>query len=359
MFKQIQTMKKGTWFILMLIGLTGLTAVILYIMLFGQIEPSYKEFRTRNMDYQLWNADHDPTTIETYYLLEPERMVLEPFRGYDQFLRSLTYDKKKYKTQTDSFYFYTYAADRIIGIFDLAALGEIHLTDYHLEIDSIMGFICKYASIKDKKAAWPMHFKFMKYGMDYGWFSGHTQGRMLSAIARVYEHNGDMTVYDLGTKAVDFCFTSIENGGFCNYISDRECCFEEYPMAPASSVLNGHIICMLGLYDFYRVTSYQPAFDLFEKGMEYLRNNLKTYDLGYWSRYDALYSYSASYFYHKMIHIPQLRVLYAITHEPFLDNYASKWEENMRNPDFCVFKLKALIDAIDRRFVYKSWFNIG
>lgn len=352
-------MKKVTRYTVMVIGLTFLATMVLYVILFGQIEPSYKEFKTRNMDYQLWNADNDPTTIETYYLVEPDRLTLDPFHGYSQFLRSLAEDNKKYKTQSDSFFFYTYAADWIIRIFDMAALGEIHLVDYYSEIDSVMGFIDKHASREDNKAAWPMHFKFMKYDMDYDWFSGHTQGRMLSAIARVYELNRDMTAYDLGTMAVAFCNTSIENGGFCNKISDSEFCFEEYPMTPASSVLNGHIICMLGLFDFYRVTSYQPAYDLFEKGMEYLRNHLRTYDLGYWSRYDVLYTYGASYYYHKMIHIPQLRVLYGITQEPVLDYYASKWEANLRNPDFTLFKLKALIDAIHRRFVYKSWFNIG
>ena len=87
--------------------------------------------------------------------------------------------------------------------------------------------------------------------------------------------------------------------------------------------------------------------------------NIDRFDSGYWSYYDVQYPYVGDYFYHKAIHIPQLKVLNQITGDQYFLEYAEKWENYFNEPYLSIFKLKMFYDGLHRRFTYKSFFTLG
>ena len=90
-----------------------------------------------------------------------------------------------------------------------------------------------------------------------------------------------------------------------------------------------------------------------------MKENLYRYDSGYWSYYDLEYPYVTDYYYHTIVHIPQLKILFQLSADPFFQKYAEKWQAYIKEPYYSLFKLKILIDAIHRRLTYKSFFTWG
>jgi hypothetical protein len=123
--------------------------------------------------------------------------------------------------------------------------------------------------------------------------------------------------------------------------------------------LNGHINGLLGLYDYWRITKNDKAKKLFDKGIKTVTDNIAKYDAGYWSYYDLQYPYVADYFYHKAVHIPQLKILYQITGKEIFRVYAGKWNNYFNEPYYTLYKLKMIYDGLHRRFTYKSFFTLG
>jgi hypothetical protein len=124
-------------------------------------------------------------------------------------------------------------------------------------------------------------------------------------------------------------------------------------------VLNGHINGIFGLYDFWRVTGDSLASKLYKRGIQTVIENIDKYDSGYWSYYDLKFSHVTNYYYHKIVHLSQLNVLYQISGEQIFKDYYEKWKSYLNQPYYTIFKLKILIDGIHRRLTYKSIFSLG
>jgi hypothetical protein len=88
-------------------------------------------------------------------------------------------------------------------------------------------------------------------------------------------------------------------------------------------VLNGHIFSLIDLWNYYEYTHNEKAATVFEKGLNYLKDNLWKYDMGIWSYYDQVGNLASDGY--QKIHTEQLAKLYEITGEPILKSYSDKF----------------------------------
>ncbi len=331
-----------------------------YIFFFNSFSPGYKEANSIIIDTTLWNKDRDITTIENYFIEYNSNKKDVPLKNNKGIIfRKGFSDTKKYilKPHIDTLYVATDMSGYIIK--DYTKFLQTKDSTYYRKIILYGNWLKKNAVIKNNFAVWPYHFKFTKYNMDYDWCGAWALGNILSAISRVIELTNDSSFIDLAEKAVRTFETKIENGGVLFADKSNNYWFEEYPTIPPSHVLNGHITGILGLYDYWRITKNKKAKKLFEKGIKTIIENINKYDTGYWSKYDLKYSYVADYYYHKDVHIPQLKILYQITGKKIFKDYVIKWENYFNEPYYTLYKLKMIYDGIHRRLTYKSFFTLG
>ena len=114
----------------------------------------------------------------------------------------------------------------------------------------------------------------------------------------------------------------LENGGPA--IIGKESLFlEEAPAIHRSSILNGWIFALFGLYDFWLAFKDENARALFRLSLDTLKGHLHEYDAGYWSYYDVR-GHLASPFYHDL-HIHQLTALALIDNDTLVAEFRNRW----------------------------------
>ena len=346
--------------ILSLLGGLIFSLLFFYLLLFNSFSPGYKEASEISVDTTSWNKDNDINTIENYFIelnKNDNTTILKNKKGIP--FRKHFSDNKKYilKPGIDTLYIPTDMSGYIIK--DYTKFLETKDSTYFKEIILYANWLKNNAVIKNNFAVWPYHFKFTKYNMDFDWCGAWALGNILSAISRVIELTNDSTFVLLANKIINTFETKIKNGGILFIDKSKNHWFEEYPELPPNHVLNGHITATLGLYDYWRITKNKKAKKLFDQGITTIEKNLSQYDTGYWSKYDLKYPYVADYYYHKDVHIPQLKILYQITGKKIFKDYVIKWENYFNEPYYTLYKLKMIYDGIHRRLTYKSFFTLG
>jgi len=153
------------------------------------------------------------------------------------------------------------------------------------------------------------------------------QGRAMQAFLRAYEKTSDKRFLDNARKSMNALYTEVKDGGV-TYIDSTGYWYEEYADdgAPQSRVLNGMIVVLQALSDYYKVTNDSSAYFLFKKGVGSVKRTLHKYDNNGQSNYDVL-GKPASLWYHKF-HITQLEFLYNETHEPVFNNFKMSWDKH-------------------------------
>jgi hypothetical protein len=174
------------------------------------------------------------------------------------------------------------------------------------------------------------------YSMKSPWRSAMNQGRVMQAFLLAYEDTSEDLFLDYARQSMNALFTEVKDGGV-TYIDETGYWFEEYAddNLYESRVLNGMIVVLEALSDFYVVTDDTAARFLFSEGTKALKSTLHQYDNEGHSNYDIL-GKPASPWYHKF-HIAQLEDLYKKTDEPVFDQYRLKWSQ-YKEPSY----LKAL-----------------
>ena len=191
------------------------------------------------------------------------------------------------------------------------------------------------------KSGWSYDYVHERLGIGPSFISAMGQGQGISVLLRAHQATGKSVYVDVARQALEAFFYPVEQGGISHPFDDGTCFYEEYPCAPRSHVLNGHIFAIWGLHDYAVHLKDDRAAALFDKGVQALETRLPLYDVGYWSRY-CLYPHRvpnvASPFYHEL-HIAQLRSLFKLTGMVEFDAYAKRWEAQFDR--WCCF-LKAL-----------------
>jgi hypothetical protein len=169
------------------------------------------------------------------------------------------------------------------------------------------------------------------------WYSGMAQGRALSAFARLYQATGDAK----WRAAADATFASMgqaPSGGlpYGSYVdSKKRLWLEEYPRYPASmgeNVLNGHIVAIWGLLDYWTMTHSLLAQQLTKGAIATVKatavNNFRRVNGS--SLYSLRHRTLAST-YHQM-HIEQFLQLWQFTHDVFFVTTANAYRADYPKP---------------------------
>ena len=161
------------------------------------------------------------------------------------------------------------------------------------------------------------------------WYSALSQGQGISVLVRAFKETQQKEYLDAAEKAFEsFRYETFE-GGVKHTDESGFIWFEETIVNPPTHILNGFLWSIWGVYDYYLLTKEKIAKDLFEKSIETLKENLNSYDIGFWSLYElsgTKLKMIASSFYHSL-HIVQLKVMYKLTKEILFNNYADRWSE--------------------------------
>ncbi|HXM63783.1 MAG TPA: D-glucuronyl C5-epimerase family protein [Terriglobales bacterium] len=160
------------------------------------------------------------------------------------------------------------------------------------------------------------------------WYSALAQGQGISLLVRAYHEAGVPAYLQAAERAFNSFLKSTEEGGITFTDALGNLWFEEYIVSPPTHILNGFIWAAWGVYDYFLATQSRAAQDLFAHAVFTLRENLRRYDLGFWSLYeqsDTSLPMVASPFYHRL-HVVQLRVMHRVTGDEIFARYADKWE---------------------------------
>jgi len=166
------------------------------------------------------------------------------------------------------------------------------------------------------------------------YYSAYTQAMGIDVLARAYVLTNNQTYLDEANKAFQGLLVNYDYGGVTT-IEDKKgdlMFFHELakPGFQKTYILNGQTGALLHIWQYYELTNNPAAKLVFDKGINYLKQNLWKYDTGVWSRYDLTpignRDNLASMDYQK-IHIDHLNKLYDITGEPILKEYADKFNK--------------------------------
>jgi len=166
------------------------------------------------------------------------------------------------------------------------------------------------------------------------YYSAYTQAMGIDVLARAYALTNNQTYLDEANKAFLALLINYDYGGVTT-IEDNNgdlLFFHELakPGFQKTYILNGQTGALLHIWEYYKITHNPAAKLVFDKGINYLKQNLWKYDTGTWSRYDlkpiGQTDNLASMDYQK-IHIDHLKKLYDITGEPILKEYSDKFNK--------------------------------
>lgn len=211
------------------------------------------------------------------------------------------------------------------------------------------------------KYNWP------SYNMTSPWRSAMNQGRVMQAFLAAFQKTGDTIYLNLAKKTMNTLFTKVSDGGV-TYIDSTGYWYEEYAddNVPQSRVLNGMIVVLQALSDYYEVTKDPNANFLFKKGVESVKKTIYLFDNKGHSNYDIL-GKPASSWYHKF-HIELLDFLYQKTGDLVFKEYRERWKQYKepgyltsfsRKPTniglFAVFTIFAAVSTILFSLYYFFW----
>jgi heparosan-N-sulfate-glucuronate 5-epimerase len=160
------------------------------------------------------------------------------------------------------------------------------------------------------------------------WYSGLAQGQGISLLVRAAAETQSPEYLDAAHRAFESFLKPINEGGVAFVDQRNQCWFEEYIVSPPTHILNGFIWATWGVYDYFLATTDKQAWALFDQAVATLKENLRGYDLGFWSLYEqsgAHLPMIASAFYHRL-HIVQLHIMHLLTGDELFAEYANRWE---------------------------------
>ncbi|MGC8947555.1 MAG: D-glucuronyl C5-epimerase family protein [Anaerolineae bacterium] len=181
--------------------------------------------------------------------------------------------------------------------------------------------LCRWLlSRQDDYGGWPVWSELaLSFASPY---SAMTQGECISAFVRAWKLTGEAAFGEGARRALDLMCRPVERGGPA-IAEGNQLFLEEAPSIPRSSILNGWIFALFGLYDFWLAFQDENARDLFRLSLDTLKGHLHEYDAGYWSYYD-IRGHLASPFYHDL-HIHQLTALAMIDDDTLIPEFRDRW----------------------------------
>jgi heparosan-N-sulfate-glucuronate 5-epimerase len=180
---------------------------------------------------------------------------------------------------------------------------------------------------------WEYDFPWRFYGwVEPPYYSALAQAESIYVLALAFDLTNNEKYLQTANKAIKAFFVDYDSGGLATVEThDGSSIFLQILAKPGfvkTYVLNGHTQALIFLWRYYEMTNDTNAKVIFDKGVNYLKENLWKYDTGTWSSYDLLENL-ATLEYHKA-EISQLDELYDITGENVFYVYADKFEKYLK-----------------------------
>ncbi len=184
-------------------------------------------------------------------------------------------------------------------------------------------------------ARWLTDVALPQYQNPGPWQSAFSQARGISILLRAYQITEQKDYKILAEKALIPFIKPVEEGGVTVF-TEWGPFYEEYTATVPTLVLNGMIFALFGIYDFVRVfPDNSLARDIFNRGIQTVKNILPEYNLGYWSRYNLCRAefypdIDPATIQYQRLHVAQLNILYQITAENIFSEYADQFASQDR-----------------------------
>ena len=184
-------------------------------------------------------------------------------------------------------------------------------------------------------ARWLTDVALPQYQNPGPWQSAFSQARGISILLRAYQITEQKDYKILAEKALIPFTKPVEEGGVTVF-TEWGPFYEEYTATVPTLVLNGMIFALFGIYDFVRVfPDNSLARDIFNRGIQTVKNILPEYNLGYWSRYNLCRAefypdIDPATIQYQRLHVAQLNILYQITAENIFSEYADRFASQDR-----------------------------
>jgi len=180
--------------------------------------------------------------------------------------------------------------------YNIATIGEYALEQLYLyertnNINFFYNFLIQVnwlvdkVIVDEKGAYWVLDYSYSN--VQPPWVSSLVQGLSISCLIRAYIHTNEAKFFAICSKAVEFYSVPVDKGGFKSTLNGYVM-FEEYTNFDVSynrsAALNGFILSLLGLVDYYRVSKSVETLELLNQGIFSLKKNIKEWQtLGLWS----------------------------------------------------------------------------
>lgn len=204
-------------------------------------------------------------------------------------------------------------------------LDQYHKGNYKMVVRTTDELIAQAIEKQHPKAGsyyvWEYYFdlEFGEQKFAAPWHSGMAQGLALNLIGKSYSITHDKKYLKAGELVLNSFNIPWDEGGVTDYDKHGNW-YLEVAATDKIKILNGFLLTLEGLHDYYKRTGDDRALGLFYAGVSEAKAHLKEYDLGYWSNYSLVKGNKASYHYHK-IHVTLLDQLYKATKEPVFKEY--------------------------------------
>lgn len=169
------------------------------------------------------------------------------------------------------------------------------------------------------------------YKLSKPWISGMAQGESLSILLRAFQLTNNEDFLKLVNKVWNIFNVPVKDKGVIGEYGN-ELIIEEYPTQPSSSVLNGFILALFGVYDYWKFSNNYAAKQLFDQCVSGLKKNLDLYDTKYWSFYDLWHPKRLTSRKYHRLHILLLHELYKVTGEKVFLKKSELWKTFLKNP---------------------------
>jgi len=217
--------------------------------------------------------------------------------------------------------------------------GSQHLDNFLKQVD----WLERHASLRDDGAiVWLMDFDYHegRLLLRGPWVSAHTQGLVISAIVRGWRLTKRSNLWELLQRSAKIFELDETRGGIRTEV-DGSTFYTEKPGYPLPGILDGFLTSLLGLYDLYVETQDAKVAELFEIGIESLKDLLAYWDYRKrWSWYGH-HEYVSPPAYHCLNRM-LLSVLGGLTAESSLTERAERWDP-------------ANLSAIEKASIYLSF----
>jgi heparosan-N-sulfate-glucuronate 5-epimerase len=229
-----------------------------------------------------------------------------------------------------------------LGCYDLHLLTKDD--DYKTQFLKLSAYIL---SQQEESGKWDAR---ASIGSSMGNSSCMAQGQGCSILLRAYQMTSDPRYFLAAQKAISFMLLPACQGGTAIY-QGNEVSFEKYPPQEgvASSVLNGWIFALFGLFDYVLCTDSAEHRKIMERSCRTLEAKLPLYDRKFWSNYDLVGTISSPA-YHS-VHISLLSALADLTDNQTMLTYVKRFEKYEKSP---LNRMRAIMIKLVQKLIRPS-----